>query len=118
MSSWSNNNTAHTRTWYSLVVLDQLAASFPEAESKSVADLTFFSPTASSELRSQQAQAIAIQLENMYVKVWRAKYEEGKDRDAAVTALGAALSDGETTMPALGEIADELYHFRGEATDD
>lgn len=117
MSNWSNNNRAHTQTWHCLLVLDQLAASFPEAKSMSVNDLTFWSTAASAELRLQQAQAIAIQLDNMFTKIYRAKYEEGVGREDAVAALEGALSDGETTIPKLGEVADAIYQFLGEATD-
>ena len=114
MSNWSNNNRAHTQAWYSLVVLNQLEAAFPEAKGMTVRDLTFWSETASADLRGQQAQAIAIQLDNMFTKVWRAKYEEGMDREGSVSTLEAVLQLGDTTMPELGAIADDQYHFLGE----
>lgn len=114
MSAWSNNNAAHQQTWYSLVVLDQLAASFPEAESMTVADLTFWSGTASDELRRQQSVAISVQLDNMFTKVWKATYEAGADRDAALASLEGKLGRAETTIPELAAEADALYRFLGE----
>lgn len=114
MSSWTNNNRAHTQTWYTLVVLNQLEASFPEAEEKTVQDLVFWSSAASADLRAQQANAIAIQMDNMFTKVWKAKYEEGVERSEATAALESALSKAETTMPQLGAIADGRYRFLGE----
>jgi hypothetical protein len=114
MSDWSNNNRAHNALWYSLRVLGELDVGFATAGTLKVEDLTYWNNLGSEEHRKQHAQTLSIQLNNMFIMIFRASFEDGITPDAAIADLYKGLSSGSTTLPELGETADAAYRFRGE----
>ena len=116
MAEWSKNNRAHALTWFNLRVLDQLATGFQNTGALKVSDLTFWGSLSTNELRSTQAQTIAISLDNMFRMINNATFEDGADRQTAIQQLHEALSDGDTAIPDLAAIADANYRFLGELT--
>ena len=114
MSDWSKNNKAHSLTWFSLKVLDQLSTGFQDSGQLTVGDLTFWGALSTNELKQTQAATLAINLDNMFRMVFNAQLEDGRDRMAAISALQAALGSADTTLPELAAISDENYAFLGE----
>ncbi|NNG16592.1 MAG: hypothetical protein HKM89_08935 [Gemmatimonadales bacterium] len=117
MSTWSKNNAAHTQTWFTLKVLDQSGRVFSRSGSIKVKQFAFWNPTASKRVRSVQARALAIQIDNVFRMVFLAEFESGVTRTAAINAMKKILSDGEKTMSDLGCKNDENYKFLGEPGD-
>ena len=116
MADWSKNNRAHALTWFNLRVLDQLATGFQNTGSLKVSDLTFWGALSTNELRSMQANTLAINLDNMFRMINNATFEDGADRQTAIQQMHEALSNGATTIPDLAGIADANYRFLGELT--
>ena len=114
MADWSKNNRAHVLTWFNLRVLDQLGTGFQSTGALKVSDLTFWGSLATNELRSVQAQTIAVSLDNMFRMINNASFEDGSDREIALTQMHDALSDGDTTLPELAALVDGSYRFLGE----
>ena len=116
MSDWSNNNRAHVLTWYSLFILNQLTTGFKESEALKMKDLAFYATAASDELIELQANALGVQLDNMFRMLFNAKFEDGVDAEHAIPALQSGLRNGMRSLPELGTIADDNYRFLGEVS--
>jgi hypothetical protein len=112
--AWSNNNKAHTRTWFTLRMLAQNQEAFDQTGQLRMHDLTFWSEAASDDMRKQQTDTIAHQLDNAFRMIWRAKYEEKSSVEAAISGILNILRDGDATVAALGNRVDEHYAFPGE----
>lgn len=112
--AWSNNNKAHTRTWFTLRMLAQHREAFNQTERLRMRDLTYWSQAASDDMRKLQTETIAQQLDNAFRMVWRARYEEKGSAEAAISGMLSILRDGDATVAALGNRVDEHYAFPGE----
>jgi hypothetical protein len=112
--SWSNNNKAHTRTWFTLRMLAQHQEAFDETGQLRMRDLTFWGQAASDDMRKLQTETIAQQLDNAFRMIWRARYEAKSSAEAAISGMLSSLRDGDATVAALGNRVDEHYAFPGE----
>ncbi len=118
MANWNKNNRACTTTWTTLRVLDQNNKVFKESGNVKMASLTFWNTTASDDMRKLQANTIAKQMDNIFLQIRRAKYEEGVTKEKSVNDMVAALTTEEKTISELAEIIDADYIFWGEVTDE
>ena len=114
MSNWSRNNRAHTQTWFALRVLEQKKKTFKTSGTVKIKALAFWNPTASPQARATAAKTLAIQLDNMFRLMFKAKSEAGVTKAKAIDALVNGLTDGEKTMSDLAVISDSKYAFLGE----
>ena len=113
--SWNKNNRAHTSLWFfekwhhdrrdtQFIPAGEWETSFLI---KSVAGDT---PGA----REKKALTHAEMLDGVFTNLFRASYEQGVDRDAAIDKMKAVLIDDSKRMKDLGDPVDECYQFLGE----
>lgn len=112
--NWSNNNLACLNTWGFLRALKQLNAVFGPAGALKMPQLTFWNPAASPDARRAEAMALAAQLDNMFIKALRAKYETGYTSTKAITQMADKFVDKESTVCHLAATVDDAYRFTGE----
>lgn len=117
MSSWSNNNRAHTQTWFTLRVLNQSRRVFPKSGDIKMKQLTFFNPTASKSLRRTTAAALASEMNNIFRLIFDAKMESGIKQKAAIKDMTETLVAADKTMSDLAGVNDDNYKFLGEPGD-
>jgi hypothetical protein len=118
MAHWSRNNQACRKTWSTLRVLDQNYKVFKESADVKMEELGFWNPLASSEMRKAQARSLAIQMDNIFRLIRKARYEEGVNQEKAVTDMSSVLTTSHKTISELAEIVDRRYLFRGEDDDE
>jgi len=113
MADWKANNRACTTTWTTLRVLGQIRKNltFAKAGAKTMEDLAFWQQTASAELRAVQARSLAIAMDNIFVMLRGARYEEGSDGPTAVRDIVNTMLDAEQTVADLAAVNDANYRF-------
>lgn len=114
MCTWNKNNRACTTTWTTLRVLDQNKKVFKDSGEVKMPELTFWNPAASAEMRKLQAASLANQIDNVFIMIRKAKYEENITKEKAITGITNALINEENTICNLAEIVDADYLFWGE----
>ena len=114
MSDWSNNNRAHTQTWFALRVLEQKKKTFKTSKKVKMNGLAVWNPTASQQARALAARTLAIQMDNMFRMTFDAKYESGVTKAKAVSAMATILKTADKTMLDLAVTNDKNYAFLGE----
>ncbi|MBI5432957.1 MAG: hypothetical protein HZA52_09025 [Planctomycetes bacterium] len=112
--NWNANNLAFSNTWGILLALEELRAKFSLAGAIRMDGLAFWSAAASPALRALEAQALAARMDRLFVQLLQAKYEQGKTRPQALTAVQAALLVAKGTVCELSVVVDEHYNFQGE----
>lgn len=118
MADWNPNNRACTTTWSTLRILDQSSKTFNKSGGLRMDQLTFWNPTASSEMRKVQATTLATQMDNVFTIVRGAKYEKNITKAKAVQSMVDILVDSEMTMADLAAVCDDNYLFWGESIND
>ncbi len=73
--------------------------------------LTFWNPTASSEMRKVQATTLATQMDNVFTLVRGAKYEKKVTKGNAIARMTDVLIDSEMTVADLAAACDDQYLF-------
>jgi hypothetical protein len=113
MADWNANHRACTTTWTTLRVLGQIrkTLTFDKAGAKTMEDLAFWQQTASADLRAVQARSLAISMDNIFVMLRGARYEEGADGPKATKDIVNTLLDAERTVADLAEVNDANYRF-------
>lgn len=114
MPGWSNNNRAHTLTWFTLRAMEQSSRTFDQSEGITMDQLTFWSSAASDAMRSQQAKTLSAQMDNIFRMIWHATYEQGVSQAKAVGDIEAILTQAMKTIADLADQNDDNYSFPGE----
>lgn len=115
MASWQNNNRAHTSLWFfEMWHLDQRTAKFTPSGEWSTNFLIRSAAGESSDMRKDRVRTHAEMLDGAFIKLYRAEYEDGVDRDAALATMEAVLNDSGKTLADLGGPVDASYRFIGE----
>jgi hypothetical protein len=112
--NWTNNNLACINTWAFLRALQQLKPVFKDAGDLTMKELAWWSPADSAAARRLAAEALASQLDQMFIVGLRAKYEAGYNRTKAVAAMADKLVQPDTTVCQFSVAVDEAYQFTGE----
>ncbi|PSL48345.1 hypothetical protein CLV51_1021212 [Chitinophaga niastensis] len=114
MATWSKNNRACTTLWTTFSLMQQLSTNFDDSGELHIKDLTFYNVLGSADIKKQQANIIADQLDNIFRLGRGATYEKNIDRAAAMTAMNSILIDPEKQLKDLAEVLDNTYIFWGE----
>jgi len=114
MAIWNPSIRACTTVWSTLRVLDQNDRPFRKSGDVKMAELTYWNPTSSVEMRRLQANSLANQMDNFFREIRGAKYEDGVSRNEALQGILSTLMDEEKTISDLAEVADANYLFWGE----
>lgn len=112
--NWTNNHLACINTWAFLRALKQLTAIFKDAGELTMKELAWWNPADSTAARRLAAEALASQLDQMFILGLRAKYEAGYNRTKAVAAMADELVQPEVTLCELSVVVDDAYQFTGE----
>lgn len=112
--NWNKNNRACTATWSSLRLLQQLVEKFDASATLKVDSLFFWQSDAPSEFRRLQAETLALQMDNVFRRIKRARYESGTTREKAVTDMVNILTEKEKTIADLAAVNDMHYLFWSE----
>jgi hypothetical protein len=114
MAEWLKNNRACEALWTSLYRMRQIFENFEDSENLQINSLLFYSSLDSAELRKQQANLIADQLDNTFRNGRGAVYENGIDRTSAIQNMVDILTEGDKTLNDLASAIDNCYKFWGE----
>ncbi len=114
MADWNKNNAACRSTWGTLRVMEQTRKTFPHAGAVPMRELAWWNPAATAAMRREQATALARQLDNAFVFVSGAAYEDGMTSAKAVKDMVAVLTVEDRTIADLAEVNDANYQFLGE----
>lgn len=114
MADWNPNNRACTTTWSTLRILAQSQKTFNKSAGLRMDQLTFWNPTASSEMRKVQATTLATQMDNVFTLVRGAKYEKKVTKEKAIATMVDVLVDSGMTVADLAAVCDDQYVFWGE----
>lgn len=114
MADWSPNNRACTTTWSTLKILAQNSKPFIKSGGLRMDQLTYWNPTASSEMRKVQATTLANQMDNVFTLVRGAKYEKKVTKEKAIASMTDVLVDSEMTVTDLAAVCNDQYVFWGE----
>lgn len=113
--AWNNNNRAHSCLWlFEVWYCRQEDTSFEEAGKWSTDFLIRLGGGSSGDFATNTAQAHAVMVDQAMYKIFRAKYEQGKDRNSSVAAMASVLNDKSKTMADLGEVLDTQFKFGNE----
>ena len=117
-TNWNVDNRAAGTTWFNARTLEQIdaAASFSEAKSIKMSEMTFWNALSSGEARRVQAGSLAAMMDNINRQFWFARYAHNADRATAIESIVATLLNQNKTLLDLAEVADQQYDF-GEAGD-
>jgi hypothetical protein len=118
MADWNKNNRACTTTWSTLRVLAQHEEVFSRSGSLAMKQLTFWNPTVTAQMKDLQVQTLARQMDNVFRKIRKAKYESGVDTDRAIGDMTTVMINGDKTVSELASIIDDDYAFWGEEVDE
>ncbi|MBN2226973.1 MAG: hypothetical protein JW763_06380 [candidate division Zixibacteria bacterium] len=118
MAEWSKNNAACLTTWITLRVLEQSFKVFNDSAAITMKELAYWNTAASDDMRKIQATTLAHQLDNIFIKIRCARYEEGKTAEQAVSDTVTVLIDADKTMNDLAAVIDANYLFLREQLDD
>ena len=113
MPNWSTNNRSCTTTWTTLRIMGQISESllFKDAGTERMNKLTFWSQSASSDIRQTQVRTLAIMMDNIFRMIRGAKYEEGINNQKAVSDIVNILVNADKTIAELAETNDKNYLF-------
>jgi hypothetical protein len=116
MADWNKNNLAHTNTFLALRILAQTARKFASAGAQQMQDLSFWVAGDSADMRGAKAKSLATQLHNMFTLAFDSKLESGATKVGSIKAMADVLADGNKTVNALADVADDNYDFSGGTT--
>ena len=110
---WSNNNRACTTMWRTLIGLQQLTRRdvFKLAGDKPLRNLPYYAQDGGDGVVRTRAEALALQIDGVFVELRGAKYEENVDQKQAVEAMVEILIDREKSVADLAATADDKYFF-------
>ena len=91
MANWSKNNRACKTTWTTLRVLEQNSKAFVDTGDVTMKDLTYWNATATADMREFQAEVLATQIDNVFRLIRKARYEDGVDKEKAVSDMSGVL---------------------------
>jgi len=118
MAEWKRNNLACVTTWVTLRVLEQSSEVFNNSADVKMKDLTYWNTAASADMRKIQATTLAHQIDNIFMEMRGAIYEEGKEKEQIIGDILVVLTDAGKTMRDLAAVADANYLFWGELDDE
>jgi hypothetical protein len=116
MADWNKNNLAHTSTFLALRILAQTMRKFPTAGAQEVQNLAFWVVGDSADMRTAKAKSLAAQLHNMFTLAFGSRLESGATKVGSIKAMGEVLADGNKTVNALADVADDNYDFSAGST--
>jgi hypothetical protein len=111
---WSADNRACKTTFTTMLSLEQIQAAFPDAGTIEMQTCAYYDTAGSSAAIALAATGLAMQLDNTFVQIRGAHYEDGVTQDAAIAGLTEVLKVGTSTLADLANVADKSYLFRGE----
>lgn len=111
MAEWNPKNLACVTLWTTLRAMQQLNTNFKESGDLSMSDLTYFNNLSSGSFRSQEIQAVANQIDNIFRNGRGATFEEGITHEQAIFSMIGVLENGEMMVKDLAEVADHAYEF-------
>lgn len=109
--AWEKKNRAAKTTWTTLMLLEQLQATFTKAGSIPMKELAFWKPTQSASARKHEAEGLAIMIDQVFRTIRDAEYEEGVTRLQAIEAMLDILTGADKTVKELAKVNDDNYHF-------
>ena len=118
MADWNKNNRACTTTWSTLRSLGQHKEVFSKSGSLPMKQLTFWNSTATAQMKDLQAKTLARQIDNVFLKIRKAKYEGGVNTDRAIGDMASVMINGEKTVGELAAVIDDDYTFWEEEVDE
>ena len=109
--AWKPKNTAARTTWLILMLLDQFNEAFNKAGAVKMNQLAFWKATQSESARRREAEALFIQMDNMFRDIRKAGFEHGMTRLQALEAMVAMLTSADQTVATLADVVDKHYRF-------
>ena len=79
-----------------------------------IKELIFYNQTSSDDQRTAMARMLAIQLDNIFLQIRSARYEDGVTGEQAIAAMTKSLTTADATVADLAEECDKKYKFYGE----
>lgn len=111
MAQWKSNNLACVNTWSTLYIMKQHDEIFKLAGNIKMKELLFYDPLLNDDELKFEAEGIADFLNEVFINTYNAQYENGADRDKAVTDMVEILIDANKNMAELAERVDNDYEF-------
>ena len=102
---WKNTNRAAETTWITLLSLDQLQEAFDKAGALKMETLAFWKAGRS------EAEALAIQIDNVFRETYGAELESGVTRLQAIENMVKVLNTADKAVSDLASAADTSYRF-------
>lgn len=125
--SWSKNNIAHTSLWALVTFMHQNTlrnspfVSFAEGGEWDMDIVTKTAAGSPNQLRLDNAEAVATQLDQFFVGIYKTTYEKMSEavtkqqaKSDAIAALKTIFANQNEKLKTAGDIVDEHYLFRGE----
>lgn len=125
--SWSKNNIAHTSLWALVTFMHQDTlrnspfVTFAEGGEWDIDIVTKTAAGSPNQLRLDNAEAVATQLDQFFVGIYKTTYEKMSEavtkqqaKSDAIAALKTIFANQNEKLKTAGDIVDEHYLFRGE----
>lgn len=113
--SWSKNNVAHRTLWQLIKFFkDEGDASFETCGAWTNQYCIGGVHNDSQPMIRDKAEALSTKLDEYITKIFGAKYELGKDKNTAITAMTNAFQITSNTLADTADIVDSHYLFHGE----
>lgn len=113
-TNWKDSDVAAVTTWITLLHLGQLNNTFKKSQGTKMEELTFWVHADSGAMRENNIKSLSIQLDNYFIKLRGAIYEDSVDREQALDGIRDALRDASNTVENLADVCNEKYKFWGE----
>ena len=114
MGKWLKNNRSCTATWRTLKLLEQSDSNFADSEKKKMNELDFWNSASTEELRLIQARTLAAQMDNIFILIRGAVYEEGSNREKSIEDIVNTFINSDKTISDLAVVNDSNYLFWAE----
>jgi hypothetical protein len=114
--AWTTKKRACKALYFSLQRANQydLLTEFDEAGKLKMKDLLFYNANSSDDLRKQEATILSFRLNNEFVEIYKAKFEDGETEAGSIFKMTELMLKENKTVESLCDVVDACYKFRDE----
>jgi hypothetical protein len=114
--SWTSDKRACKALYFSLQRANQidLLVEFDNAGTLTMKDLLFFNIHSSVDLRRQEAIILAFRLDNEFINIYKAKFENNETSATSISKMVEIMLKENKTVEDLSDKVDSCYKFKDE----
>jgi hypothetical protein len=114
--AWTKQKRVCKALYFSLQRAEQIdiATEFEDAGSREMKELLFFNQHISADLLKQEALMLAFRLNDEFIEIYKATYEEDETDISSIAKMIGILIKADKTVEDLSDTVDGCYRFKDE----